>query len=311
MRNNKDIAKKRVFLIGNGCIENGSEPLEQALKFSEDYNSNYFLPDATKLGPMHALSCLAAEEREWFARIALVSKGKWIPPKMPDGEDLIIVLLHHLSKAMSFRKIMGKSYNDNYAIKWRKSCHDFLESEGLYSYDSAIITTNWDNTLNGDKQIKNLAYLHGRCTEPQLMIFPTETINELNYQCSVFSESIEPLVDSVKKDLKDEVLKLVYERFDGSKNNYDKLFAYHILAEEWLRQADYLYICGLAFNIYDHELMNTIAFASQNKKWEKISIINRIKKENPEKDKKDKIDRVKAILRLDSEKVEFIDSNSL
>ncbi len=71
MRNNKDIAKKQVFLIGNGCVENGSKPLERALKFSEDYNSNYFLPDVTKLGPMHALSCLAAEERQWFIQLII------------------------------------------------------------------------------------------------------------------------------------------------------------------------------------------------------------------------------------------------
>ncbi len=311
MRNENEKKIRRVFLIGNGCFLNGNKPLERALNFSEDYSSNYFLPDATKVGSMHALSCLAAEERAWLQQIILTAKKKYHPPKIPNGEDPHIRLLHHLAKAMSFRLIMGKSYNDDYEIEWRKSCHDFLVDKGLYDDKSAIITTNWDNTLSRDTGINNLVYLHGRCTEPHLMIFPSETMAEFAYYCSEFQEFIYPIIDSVKKDLSDDVLELIDKRFDGSKNNYEKLFTFDNLANEWISQADYLYICGLAFNEYDNELMNTISLSAQNKKWKKVCIVNRIKKEKPEEDKKDKIDRVAAILRLNPEQIEFIDSGSL
>ncbi len=132
MKNEKDNTKKvrRVFLIGNGCFSNGDKPIIRALKFSEDLNSNYFLPDATKIGHMHALSCLAAEERAWFVILAQAVKRKWNPPELINGEDSSILLIQHLSKAASFRKILGQSYNEDDEIKWKKTCHDFLVGEG-------------------------------------------------------------------------------------------------------------------------------------------------------------------------------------
>ncbi len=137
------------------------------------------------------------------------------------------------------------------------------------------------------------------------MILPTETINELFFYSSCFSEIKEYIDNLFKKGCCSESFKLINERFDGSKNNFEELFIGQNLANEWLRQAESLYICGLAFNIYDHELTNTIALSTQRKNWKKICVVNR---ENKENDKEKKCDLVAAILRLDSEKIEFVDT---
>lgn len=280
--NGKEI--RRVFLVGNGCFDNGSKPLERAFEFSEDKKSNYFLPDSTKLEPMHALSCLAAEERQWFIQLMHAFKGEWTLPKLPNGEDPYVAIAQHLAGASSFRIIMGKAYNDYCDIKWKRKCHDFLKKKGLYEDDSAIITTNWDNTLAGDDKIKNLVYLHGRCTKPNLMILPTETIAEFVMLNSIFSDNEKHISLLLEKGCSVESFVLIKERFDSSRSKFGELFECENLAGKWLRQANILYSCGLAFNIYDHELTNTIAISSQKKYGMKFALLVavEIKRENAE-----------------------------
>lgn len=301
LKNNKKKIR-RVFLIGDGCFWNGDKPLKRALKFVEDLNSNYFLPDATKLTPMHALSCLAAEERAWLIQLHQITKRSYVPPRLPNNEDPFSTLLQRLSVASSFRKIMEKSYNEDNTIAWKKICYDFLISKGLYEDDSAIITTNWDNTLSRDNNIKNVAYLHGRCIKPHLMILPTETITEFVLHNTLFTEVKETIKNLIKKDFPIEAFKLVEERFDWLKNQFDALFAVQKCANDWLKEADSLYICGLAFNIYDHELTNFISLSTLKKEWKKVCIVNR------DKNKNKKCNDVAAILRLDLEKIDFFDS---
>ena len=61
-----DAKIKKLFIIGNGCIENGCDPLIRLLNDCEEHQTDSFSFDSRKLTPMHALSCLAAEERLFF-----------------------------------------------------------------------------------------------------------------------------------------------------------------------------------------------------------------------------------------------------
>jgi len=312
-----DAKIKKLFIIGNGCVENGCDPLIGLLKDCEKHQTNSFLFDPTKLTPMHALSCLAAEERLFFnilySSYKRVTDGntRYNSVKI-NGVPGSLKAMSIVAAAASFRMELAKRYQSGSSIKWRSSVHNVLNELGIYENGSAVVTTNWDNTLWKDSKLKNLCYLHGRCSNPMTMIFPTETIEEFTIQEILFSE----IMDYLEKDSNThngiDDYSLLKKRFliEGSK--YEDLFSCENIMSHWLKSSEEIYFCGTALNIYDHELINTISREASKVSFNKVSIVNRTngKGKIKEEDLKNKKDIVSGLLRYDSEKIEFIDAAS-
>ncbi len=301
--NNKKI--KKLFIVGNGCIENGTDCLKKLITECEDLNTRVFRCNATKLSPMHSLSCLAAEERQFLAILASSLNERegnpiYNAPKV-DNKPGALHALALIASSASFRLEMGKRYEECPLIRPNPSTIHILKKLGLFDANSAIITTNWDNYFWNMLQIQNIAHLHGRCSFPMSMIFPTETIYEYQYHAMNIQPFHAKLSAMAIEYQEEELLHLFNERYLISNQEYSRLFIAENYFADCLSSAEELYLCGIAFNDYDHELANSIGTYSQNNHWNKIGIVSLARREN------EKIELASGLLRTQKSKIDFIE----
>jgi hypothetical protein len=245
-------AKKydRVVLIGNGAVQNGWLPLSRALKIE---GSPDFLAST--------LASHAALYRGVRADLLL---------KMSLTDDMsdktVAAKAEHLKRLIPTRWHIGSSYV--HAVKHNeislRECKPI--SEILYSSDTAIITTNWDELLWNDSRIENLIQLHGRASTPESLILPSEIRVEDDLHFAIICQP------QVSKWL--EALKLENHFHDASRSG---LLNAEYKAAYWIAHAKELFVWGLAAHPYDAELINTLEIFGNvvPKDWkEKLRIIN-------------------------------------
>ncbi len=299
---------KKLFVIGNGCIENGTNPLETLITECENLNTNVFRINATKIDPMHALSCLAAEER-MFLNILLASlltnssNGHYYTPPTIDNKPGFLKALGAMGSCASFRLEMGRRYLEDKNIKVKDKAKEILANLGLFEADAAAVTLNWDNCLWNIPDIKNLTHLHGRCSDPMTMIFPTETINEY-YLHSILVEKIIEVLNSLSNEHKKQNhLDLFLDRYFIKDKGYKNLFESENYLNRWLNEANEIYFCGIAFNTYDHELTNSFGMYSSSKTWKRIAILSRVNNKDL------KLKSLSGILKQNPSTIEFINTS--
>ena len=99
-----------------------------------------------------------------------------------------------------------------------------------------------------DSGIDSIIQLHGRCSIPDSLVLPTELIIDTN----IFKLKEENLLKN------DAALRTDYlsRYFRGTKNIRQSLKDVHGIAYDWLEKAKTLIILGIAFNVYDAELIS-------------------------------------------------------
>jgi hypothetical protein len=137
------------------------------------------------------------------------------------------------------------------------------------------------------------------------MIFPSETIQEYALHATLL-ESISADLDSDLMNHQDkdrENGKWLYKRSLVEKQEYENLFKSENKFLDWLNEAEEIYLCGLAFNIYDHELCNSFCRTkiTKRKLWKRIVIVNTKNK------KEEKKELLSVILQVDPSTIEYIE----
>ncbi|NGX51911.1 MAG: hypothetical protein KR126chlam5_00200 [Candidatus Anoxychlamydiales bacterium] len=273
---------KKVFFIGNGCIENGIIPLKKLYKDIESLKTKSFLINSEKSpDSMLPLSSLADQERHFFSELFLSSRGALDNKLIPDRQ---LMALNHLAAFTSTRLELAKRFKNEDLI-FNKNTLDILKKEGFFNDDIAIATINWDNALDTlDLNHDNIIYLHGSCKKPMSMIFPTETISEIARNHTIFKDIEPSLLKKINSPLRQkneflEIFNLVQKRFSffpNDSNGLIKLYSVEIQFNDWMKEADKLFFCGINFNSYDSELINSLALFAKNNNVssKKIVIIN-------------------------------------
>lgn len=285
-RGNQSSEIETLFIIGNGAIQNGEMPLARALK--ELQSKNFFIFDPELLGSIPSLSCVSEFESSLFENLILHLKGA-LPNLASDGTSSGFELCtwNLCAYSFTFRNILAESYQ-----KHRNSLHvrgpmwSLLEEQGINDSSSACITTNWDDILWRQLQIKNIAHLHGHCDHPISLILPTETISRRALRGNLIGEIQERLDELAKKERNESIVNTIKYYYSVSTDSIvPQMFGIENLFGKWLNSAKKIVIAGLRFNDYDHELMSTIAKYANRKKYQKIVLINRIKNQKSKVDK--------------------------
>jgi hypothetical protein len=256
---------KVVFLIGNGAIKNGTSPLNMALKETPVLSDDTInVAEFNKLNFDHKLAVIS-----FFLR--LYRDESLNPCKTP-------------RRSIAARRLM-KTYQNtrmNIAAKYclmktSMSLHK-LHRKCPLKLDvatSAVITTNWDETLWNDGSIQNILQLHGRCSIWESMIFPTElTQDEAIVDATLtYSKMLAPGLPH--KELRLSLLRQLIAKKYGRGPVITHLRNAHRVAIQWLEEAEQLVIWGLKGNVYDAELLSTVVSSHvQNYPKAKVYIIN-------------------------------------
>lgn len=224
-----DFAPENLIFIGNGVFENGWVPLEETVKVS---NSFFNSTDQWEIEDLAHVLSLASYRfrsiRSYFLNTA-IAEGK-TQINDPKGFSSF------LGRFLVFRRAVSESYHSS-KLTIRPLPK---ELEGiLFDESSAIITTNWDETI-WKMKVPNLIHLHGRSEYPDSLIFPTE-----------FSDDDSLALQLVINGRND--FEWLWKEFYRGPMAH-QLFNAHATASRWLSRTKNIYIWGLAFHEYDAEL---------------------------------------------------------
>lgn len=166
-------AAHSVVLVGNGAIFNGWKPLREVL--DPMINDGHGTSDVVKK--------IKVQNRETFHQLAifsyrfklyraqtlrnLIERKISIKDLEKNGLDPIV------DEFLKLRSEIGESYKTQ---KAELSLKLSGKIKGLIGENALYITTNWDETLWNEHSIKNVAYLHGRASLPESIVFPTELL---------------------------------------------------------------------------------------------------------------------------------------
>lgn len=297
-----------LFIIGNGVIQNGEMPLARALK--ELQSEKFFIFDPELLGSISSLSCVSVFESSLFENLILHLKGA-LPTLASDGHssgfDLCTWKL--CAYSFTFRKILADSYLKNKkSLCIKASIKPLLEQLGIYNGSSACITTNWDDVLWSQTQIKNIAHLHGHCNFPISLILPTETISQRAFRGVLINEVEQRLDELTQKEGNKYIVNTIKSYYSISNDSIvPQMFGIENLFGKWLSLAKKIVIAGVRFNDYDHELMSTIAQYAHNRKYQ-ITLINRVI--NPD-DQRAKVNKVAGLFSCLPSDITFLDADKI
>lgn len=162
-----------VVLVGNGAIHNGWKPLREVL--DPMINDGPDTSDVVKK--------IKVQNRETFHQLAIISYRfklyrAQILRRLIEGELSLRVLEKKgldpiVDSFLALRNQIGNSYStqkQELSLKINDKIRKLIGENALY------ITTNWDETLWNERTVKNVAYLHGRASLPQSIVFPTELL---------------------------------------------------------------------------------------------------------------------------------------
>ena len=247
-RHKEGFSPETVLLIGNGAIENGNIPLERIIYGLDTKSKSDRIEKATHIQELAILylARLAFYYRSNAERLFL--KAARIEKLDDDNYREIDEIGPYLHLIRNKRIELAKAYDEatkSNEISLRN--REFFNKS--YSNDSTgIVTINWDEVLWNDSSIDNIIQLHGRCSLPDSLVLPTELIIDTN----IFKLKEGNLLKN------DVALRTDYlsRYFRGTKIIRQSLEDVHGIAYDWLRKAKTLIIWGIAFNVYDAELIS-------------------------------------------------------
>lgn len=259
-----------LVLIGNGAIENGDDVFQNVISELENKKA---IKSYAQLCAVHTYQfrslrntylseCITILK---YNRITNDDKKRW-------NRDLDRFLNYRQSIAAAFRK----TYRGG-ELKLRSSSAicDLLQGSKV-----GVVTLNWDECIWANAEIKNLIYLHGSVKYPQSMIMP----NELSHDEDIYGIGAE-VTNEVK----------LFEKF--YRGDYRKdLTICHVRAGQWMRSIKKLIIWGVAFNVYDAELMTLLYWwhANKNVRTRNVIIIN---------SNEDHVKRTKELLKIEEDNI--------
>lgn len=162
-----------VVLVGNGAIEYGWMPLRETLDpiISIDENVSEVVKNikVQNCETFHQLAILSYRFKLYRAQTLrqLIEKKISLKELQKKGLDPVV------EEFLKLRNGIAQSYK-NHEKKLSLKLTDPIRS--IIGKNALYITTNWDETLWNEDGIKNLAYLHGRSSLPQSIVFPTELL---------------------------------------------------------------------------------------------------------------------------------------
>lgn len=262
-----ELRPKTVFLIGNGAIKNGTKPLDEALKETPvlHHSTTISVDEFNKLNFDHKLAIVS-----FFLRLYRDESLNPIRnPKRGTPAKRLIKEYQKIRMNVAAKYCLMGSSLKLHAFPSRRCPVD------LRAPNSATITVNWDETIWNDSSIPNVLQLHGRCSIWRSLIFPTELTQD------------EAIVDATKhhfltqppnlshQELRKRTLRNEIAKKYGRDAVNSHLRNAHLVAIQWLEDAEQLVVWGLKGNVYDAELLSTImASHIDQKRKNKVYIIN-------------------------------------
>ncbi len=299
---------ERLFLLGNGIIHEGNLPLQQAInKFINNFSSSF--SKSLENGGISSLCRISALERQlldtFFVSLMSLKKIKDEEIKSAEFEEL-----KKLEDLMCFRSYLAVEYSDKKIIGKEKVFLKLQENH-IDSENSFVVTTNWDNVLWENNKIQNLLHLHGRCEDHSTLIFPTETIAEKYfrwYMCYELIDSFSKIENSGRNVLRRCHVDIA-EYKKGIKSGIAEVREVEKKFKNCLTSAEIIIVCGLAFNDYDHELMNAISESVSNKKIKKILFLDKLDQTDQERRNiKNKKAKLAKLFHFSENEIEFIET---
>lgn len=162
-----------VVLVGNGAINNGWKPLREVLDpmiFNDGKKSDVVKKiKVQNCETFHQLSIISYRFKLYRAQILRKLIGGAVSLK-----DLEVKGLDPIVRSfLKLRNDIGDSYKaqgEELSLRNSEKINELIGENALY------ITTNWDETLWNEQSVENVAYLHGRASLPQSIVFPTELL---------------------------------------------------------------------------------------------------------------------------------------
>lgn len=224
-----DFTPENLIFIGNGIFEDGWDPLGKAIKDSNPFFNSTNDWDNCDLAHILSLASYRFRSIRSYFLNAAIAEGK---TEISDPKGFS----SFLGRFLEFRKTVAANYH---SAELKVHPYPKQIEEILFNENTAIVTTNWDETL-WKQNLPNLIHLHGRSEYPDSLIFPTE-----------FSDD-ESLTNQLILNHKMEYEWMWKTFYRGS--NSSNLFNAHATSSRWLSRTKNIYIWGLAFHEYDAEL---------------------------------------------------------
>lgn len=162
-----------VVLVGNGAIQNGWLPLREVLDpmihIDQDASEVVKNIKIQNCETFHQLAILSYRFKLYRAQTLrkLIEKKMTLKELQDEGLDSVV------DEFLELRSGIGHSYKKHENELTLKITEPI---RSLIGDRTTFITTNWDETLWNEEEFKNLAYLHGRSSLPQSIVFPTELL---------------------------------------------------------------------------------------------------------------------------------------
>ena len=265
IRSKEGLSTDTVLLIGNGAIENGSIPLENIVydpntAGKRDGTGKLLHTKNVTIHYLARMAYLYRSNSEW-----LLLEAARVEELTKDKHDKLENIKGYLSQVKKLRNKLEKLYRIATTSRTISLRDRELFDEFYSRNNTGIITINWDEVLWNDSSIENIIQLHGRCSMPDSLVLPTEMIIDTN----IFKLHEEGLLKNYNARKTDWLSKF----FKGSKEIRQSLENAHLTAYDWLNKARKLIIWGVAFNVYDAELVSLFQ-AKQFNELKEVVIVN-------------------------------------
>jgi hypothetical protein len=291
---------KKVFIIGNGAVAGGWEPVKSAIRSGSPTDP----PGQTTSSelanfPLEAISTTAFLFRAFRSSLCRILRHPNV------GGRSAIDLMNRLIDTRQSRFAIAQHF-DQYINNGKIYFNDEIQIvEKLWAPDEdAIITTNWDKLIFKTNFPSNKVIpLHGITSHPDTLILPTE----MSCDDRVFAEDSALLVSLFTEAGKGGINKVdIYNAFTrGAAANYVE--AAHYAAMSWLENVEEIIIWGLGVHTYDAELSAVLRtthaarIKSNIRPLKKLTVIDICRK---------KIEHIAHLVGYDHRKVTFIQANA-
>ena len=279
--NSTDFEPNRVFIVGNGAVENAGSAILSALDSTFAGRASdfpYRSPD-----PQNLNECLGLLSRHFqtFRLSAIEDLINFPEPNANRTNEQISKGLKNqidfLTLHWNLRKVIGTALSRSFSI--RKCPVDSSPEDG-------VICLNWDLSFwNASSEYHNLIQLHGIGSAPETMIFPTEYWDLEKFLRGQIKSTITPQadgrlpIDSGNSALATSLLEILNETGTTASDSFIATNEAHKIAVDWLSEANEVILWGVRLDPYDAEV-SSILLATNGKPKDKIIVIN-LKSEMP------------------------------
>lgn len=298
-----------LMLLGNGIVENGTQPLINAL--DEANHLQYFHHNCKSTNPITTLSIAVANKKNIFYNLILRLKKKLNATDEQLKHNILMLYCY-----IKFREIVAAKYAQS-SLNIRPSIMFHLVKMGILNHNTICFTTNWDTSLLKLSTIPNIVHLHGICTCCSSLILPNESVLEKAMNFTNLQEVAEELEkNATRLNISPQIIKEIFNYYDLSTKETAnvQLFEADTLFSHNLKQVETIVIAGFGFNDYDYEILASIAQMRSEKSQQIIYIdkmldtkINSIY-DSLKKLKEQKITQVQGLLNCERHNIKYIDT---